>query len=99
MIFQVGIQVYPPPGPQGVWWQIVGPNKQNVARSDITKFIGVFDRNFNTQKNTGKNEKTQKRIQAIHWRKTTNTAPTTLSGIQPTSQSTFINEQLYSTCD
>jgi hypothetical protein len=32
-------------------------------------------------------------------RKTTNTAPTTLSAIQAASQSPFINEQLYSTCD
>jgi hypothetical protein len=31
--------------------------------------------------------------------KTTKTAPTTLSAIQVASQSTFINEQLYSTCD
>jgi hypothetical protein len=30
---------------------------------------------------------------------TTNTAPTTPSAIQAASQSTFINEQLYSTCD
>jgi hypothetical protein len=28
-----------------------------------------------------------------------NTAPTTLSAIQAASQSTFINEQLYTTCD
>jgi hypothetical protein len=42
MIFQVGIQVYPPPGPQGVWWQIGGPNKQNVARSDSFRNIEVF---------------------------------------------------------
>jgi hypothetical protein len=34
-----------------------------------------------------------------HWRKTTNTAPTTLSAIQASRQSNFINEQLYSTCD
>jgi hypothetical protein len=27
-----------------------------------------------------------------------NTAPTTLSAVQASSQSTFINEQLYSTC-
>jgi hypothetical protein len=32
-------------------------------------------------------------------RKTTNTAPTTLSAIQTASQSTLINELLYSTCD
>jgi hypothetical protein len=32
-------------------------------------------------------------------RKTTNTAPTTLSAIQAASQSTFISYQLYSTCD
>jgi hypothetical protein len=32
-------------------------------------------------------------------RKTTNTAPTTLSAIQAAGQSTFINEQLYFTCD
>jgi hypothetical protein len=30
-------------------------------------------------------------------RKTTNTAPTTLSAMQAASQSTFLNEQLYST--
>jgi hypothetical protein len=30
---------------------------------------------------------------------TTNTAPTTISAIQAASQSIFINEQLYSTCD
>jgi hypothetical protein len=30
---------------------------------------------------------------------TTNTAPTILSAIQAASQSTFINEQLYSSCD
>jgi hypothetical protein len=30
---------------------------------------------------------------------TTNTAPTTLSAIQAASQSTFINEQIYSPCD
>jgi hypothetical protein len=34
-----------------------------------------------------------------HRRKTTNTAPTTNSAIQAASQSTFIKEQLYSTCD
>ncbi len=33
------------------------------------------------------------------WRKTTNIAPTPLSTIQAASQSTFINTQLYSTCD
>jgi hypothetical protein len=33
------------------------------------------------------------------WGKTTNTAPTTFSAIQAASQSTFINEQIYSTCD
>jgi hypothetical protein len=89
MIFQVGIQVYPPPGPQGVWWQIVGPNKQNVARSDsfkksfITKFIGVFERKFvPVQCTQARMRIHKKRIQAIRWRKTTNTAPTTLSGIQ-----------------
>jgi hypothetical protein len=32
-------------------------------------------------------------------RKTINTAPDTLSAIQAASQSTFVNEQLYSTCD
>ncbi len=32
-------------------------------------------------------------------RKTTNTAPTTLSAMQAGCQSTFISEQLYSTCD
>jgi hypothetical protein len=31
--------------------------------------------------------------------KTTNTAQSTLSAIQAASQSTFIKEQLYSTCD
>jgi hypothetical protein len=30
---------------------------------------------------------------------TTNTAPTTLSAIQASSQTTFINEQLFITCD
>jgi hypothetical protein len=33
------------------------------------------------------------------WRKTTNTAPTTLSAIRASSQSAIINEQFYSTCD
>jgi hypothetical protein len=32
-------------------------------------------------------------------RKATNTAPTILSAIQTATQSTFINAQLYSTCD
>jgi hypothetical protein len=32
-------------------------------------------------------------------RKTTNSAPTTLSAIQAASQSTFVNTQLYATCD
>jgi hypothetical protein len=32
-------------------------------------------------------------------RKTTKTAPTTLSAIQAASQSTFIKERLFSTCD
>jgi hypothetical protein len=32
-------------------------------------------------------------------RKTTNTAPAALSDIEASSQSTFINEQLYCTCD
>jgi hypothetical protein len=32
-------------------------------------------------------------------KKKTNTAPTTHSEVQASSQSTFINEQLYSTCD
>jgi hypothetical protein len=31
--------------------------------------------------------------------KTTNRAPATLSSIQAASQSTFFNEQIYSTCD
>jgi hypothetical protein len=31
--------------------------------------------------------------------KTTNTAPTTLSALRASSQSTFINEQLYATFD
>jgi hypothetical protein len=31
--------------------------------------------------------------------KTTNTAPATLNAIKEASQSTFINEQFYSTCD
>jgi hypothetical protein len=31
--------------------------------------------------------------------KTANTAPTILGAIQAASQSTFINEQIYSTCD
>jgi hypothetical protein len=34
-----------------------------------------------------------------HLRNNTNTAPTTLSAIQALSQSTFINEQIYSTCN
>jgi hypothetical protein len=47
---------------------------------------------------------------AFHWladcanftpsqRKTKNTAPATVSAIKAASQTTFINEQLYSTCD